>query len=215
MKSFIKNHPVLIIVFTFLIIATGVLFIIALSINNTSEIEIRVAPSSATILIDGKQYQNGKFRISSGEHNIKITKDGFNTKDFTINTNTTDKIYTYLLESNGGYNWYLTHQEDALLLTSIGDYESKFTSETYNAKHAIIAKLPVIYANYDKEYNYTEYRIDGGSFVGCDTDFCLKITDTTAEITKMPNRKSKTPVSIRTTSRFSMSLHQSKHSSML
>ena len=177
--SFIKAHPLLVVFFSVLILITTTLVIIALSIQMTTEIEIKVTPISATVLIDDKSYENGKFRISSGEHQIKIEKDGFITKEYNFNTNTTDKLYDYLLESDGSYNWYLTHKEDALLLTSIGDYESKLASEAYNSKHPIIDKLPIIYANYDENYNYTEYRIDGGSFTGCDTDFCLKITDTT------------------------------------
>lgn len=179
MKKFIKKYPILTLVFITLILITSILFITALSLKDTTEIEIRVAPSSATILIDGKTYQNGKFRISTGSHSVEIKKDGFTTKNFTFDTSSSDKLYSYILEEDGGYSWYLNHKEDALLLTSIGDYESKLEAANYNSKYPIMASLPVIYANYDDNYHYTEYRIDGGSFTGCNTDFCLKITDTT------------------------------------
>lgn len=179
MKNFIKKYPLLFAIFSILITITVALVIVVVSLKNTAEIEIRIAPLSATVLIDNKPYENGNFHISSGEHQVKISKDGFTTKEYSFNTDTTNKLYDYLLESNGSYDWYLTHEEDALLLTSIGDYESKLISETYNSKHPIINKLPIIYANYDADYNYTEYRIDGGSFTNCETDFCLKITDTT------------------------------------
>lgn len=179
MKAFIKKYPFLVISLTIGTIVAIVLFVTALSLKDTTEIEIRVAPISATILIDGKSYQNGTFRIPSGTHNIKIEKPGFTTKEFVFDTNTSDKLYTYLVETDGGYNWYLSHKEDSLLLTSIGDYESNINSENYTKKYPVVQILPIIYANYDKEYNYTEYRIDGGSFSDCKTDFCLKITDTT------------------------------------
>ena len=49
----------------------------------------------------------------------------------------------------------------------------------YLEKYPISAILPYIYAQYDQDYHYTEFRIDGGSFENCPTDFCLKITDST------------------------------------
>lgn len=179
MKSFIKSHPLLVIVFSVLIFITGVLFITALSLKDTSEIELRIAPSSATVTIDGKPYENGTFRISTGVHTIKIEKSGFTTKEYTFDTTKTDKIYDYLLENDGGYTWYLNHKEDALLLTSIGDYLTTLESTKYTSEYPVSTVLPIIYAHYDEDYNYTEYRIDGGSFTGCDTDFCIKVTDTT------------------------------------
>ena len=179
MKLTIKNHPILVFIFGILIIATTILFIVALALKDTIEIELRIAPASANITIDDNTYRNGKFRIATGTHIIKIEKTGFTTKEFTFDTSTTDKIYDYILESDGSYSWYLSHEEDALLLTSIGDYEAKLKSANYNSNHPVSTILPIIYANYDKDYNYTEYRIDGGSFEGCDTDFCIKVTDTT------------------------------------
>ena len=179
MKNFIKKYPILIVsLFTLALIAI-ILLITALNLKDTSEIEIRVAPASATILIDGKQYQNGNYRIPSGTHQVKIEKAGFNTKEFSFNTASNNKLFAFLLESDGGYNWYLNHQEDAQLLTSIGDYEATLESEKYYNKYKISSVLPIIYANYDTDYNYTEFRIDGGSFTGCETNFCIKITDTT------------------------------------
>ena len=179
MKNFYKNHPFISIGLVTLAIITAALFITALSLKDTVEIEIKVAPISASIAIDGKNYQNGTFRIPSGAHTIKIEKEGFIGKEFSFDTNTTTKIYSYLVGPNNDYSWYLSHPEDALLLTSIGDYEAKLASTEFNAKYPISTILPIIYANYDKDYNYTEYRIDGGSFDACNSDFCIKITDTT------------------------------------
>lgn len=179
MKSFIKKYPILTIIFSLLIFITSILLITALSLKDTSEIELRIAPASATITIDSKSYENGTFRISTGVHTIKIEKSGFITKEYTFDTTKTDKVYDYLLENDGGYNWYLNHKEDALLLTSIGDHLTTLESANYASRYPVSTVLPIIYANYDENYNYTEYRIDGGSFTDCDTSFCIKITDTT------------------------------------
>lgn len=67
-------------------------------------------------------------------------------------------------------------QPSTQLTDSQAAYEK---AKTYSEAHPIIAKLPIIYAHYDANYNYTEFRIDGGEFSGCKTNFCLKVTDTT------------------------------------
>lgn len=177
--SFLKKYPLLSIFFITITLITAALLITALSLQDTTEIEIRVAPASASVFIDNKLYGNGTFRISSGIHHIKIEKEGFISKEFTFDTATSNKLYTYLLEPNNSYNWYLTHSDDALLLTSIGDYESTLISDAFNSKYPIMASLPIIYAHYDEQYDYTEFRIDGGELAECDNHFCLKITDTT------------------------------------
>lgn len=69
-----------------------------------------------------------------------------------------------------------SNQSSVELTDSQKAYEE---AKSYSNNHPIIEKLPIIYANYDAQYNYTEYRIDGGEFEGCKTNFCLKITDTT------------------------------------
>ena len=45
--------------------------------------------------------------------------------------------------------------------------------------YPILNILPIIIDEYDAEYNYTNYRIDGGNEDRCTHDFCLIITDTT------------------------------------
>lgn len=67
-------------------------------------------------------------------------------------------------------------QPSTQLTDSQAAYEE---AKTYSEAHPIMAGLPIIYAHYDANYNYTEFRIDGGEFSGCKTNFCLKITDTT------------------------------------
>lgn len=179
MKNLLRKNPLAIIIVIGLLLLGIISAVILIYRQNTVEIELRIAPASATVLIDGKKYQNGTFRIKPGTYTIKIEKEGFTTKEYQFNTDTTKKIYDYILQTDGSYSWYLNHSEDAELLTSIGDYEANLEATAYNDKHKIVYSLPIIYANYDKDYNYTEYRIDGGSFDGCNTDFCLKVTDTT------------------------------------
>lgn len=176
-----NNRKLLIIIIVALAILAGIITLIVMAVqyNQTTEIELLVVPTSATTTIDGKEYKNGTYRLSKGEHTIKITKEDFTPKEFTFNTNDTSKVYAYLEQSDGSMSWYLNHEDDALLLSQIGSYEAGIEETKYAEENPIITKFPIVYANYDENLNYTEYRIDAGSFAKCKSDFCIKITDTT------------------------------------
>lgn len=178
-KSTIKSHPFIFVTLALFAFIVVVLFITAINIGPSTEIEVLVAPASATVEIDGKKYENGTYRFKNGEHQVYIEKDGFVSKDYTFSTENTSKLYDYLEQTDGSFSWYLDHESDALLLTQIGSYTANLEAEKFAAKYSVISKLPIVYANYDQDYNYTEYRIDGGKFSDCESDFCLKITDTT------------------------------------
>lgn len=174
-----KKYPFIFIGLSLLIFFTIILVISAINLRPSVEIELLVAPSSANTTIDGKSYQNGKFNLEPGEHQVHIEKDGFISQDFSFNTSSTTKVYTYLRQTDGSFSWYQNHPDDGLLLTQIGDYLTDQEASSYSKKHPVMEVLPIIYANYDKDYNYTEFRLDGGKFDGCNSDFCIKITDST------------------------------------
>ncbi|MBQ3326051.1 hypothetical protein IJG79_02825 [Candidatus Saccharibacteria bacterium] len=165
----------------------GILFasmtLLLISNSDKTSVEIRVAPADAKILIDGKEYKNGTYQLPIGEKQIHIEfGNDFVSQDYSINipkSNEPYKLYNYLVQRDGSTSWYDTHESDAILLNTIGDYLAGKQAEQYLNNYPIINKLPIIVAQYDKEYNYTEYRIDGGKFEQCKADFCLKITDTT------------------------------------
>ncbi len=167
-------------IFVFAIILVSAIFIVARA-RFSATLDLVVAPASAEVMIDGKKYENGKYEFEPGEKTVVITKEGFESQEMTVNliANETTKLYTYLLPADGSYAWYLEHEDDMMLLNTIGDAEAAKAGKAYLEKNPIVAVLPIVYANYDSDWNYTEYRIDGGSFDGCKTEFCLKITDTT------------------------------------
>ena len=59
------------------------------------------------------------------------------------------------------------------------NFDPRAASESYTEKYPIIKDLPIVVAEYDAEYNYTEYRIDGGKDSLCSENFCLYVTDYT------------------------------------
>ena len=174
----VKKRPLIFISLSLLIFFTVILVITIFSMRASEEIDLLVTPTSATTTIDGKIYQNGTIKLEPGEHHIHIEKPGFITQDFSFNTTSSKKIYSYLRQTDGGVSWYLNHPEDAQLLTQIGDYTADQESISYTDKYPITKSLPIIFANYSSS-GYKEFRVDGGSFDGCSSDFCLKITDTT------------------------------------
>ena len=106
MNRFIKNikkYPLIFIGLSLLIFITIILVISAINMRSTEEIELLVLPNSATTTIDGKQYQNGTFRIEPGEHQVHIEKPGFISQDFSFNTSSTNKIYTYFYKKYVDY----------------------------------------------------------------------------------------------------------------
>ena len=170
--------------------AIGILvaFIAVILINgsNKTKVEIRVAPADANITINGKTYKNGTYDLPVGEAKVHIDFGAdFVAQDFSMdipaNSKEPVKLYTFLIQRDGKTTWYDTHESDAILMNTIGDYLAGEEAKRFNEAHPITEKLPIIYANYDQEFNYREYRIDGGKFEQCKSDFCLKITDTTGD----------------------------------
>lgn len=191
MKTLIKSKPFVLITLPLLIFITAVIIIAMVNLGQTKEIEIVVTPASATIKIDGKSYENGTYKFKEGTYQVHLEKENFVSKDFSFNTNDTDRIYEYLEQADGTYSWYLNHETDALLLTKIGSFNADIEAQEFTKSYNAISKLPIIYANYDDQYNYTEYRIDGGKFSECVADFCLKITDTTGGNYEVAKQKMK------------------------
>ncbi len=189
LSKIIKNYPLVFVVLGLLIFFTIILVISAFNMHPTVEVELLVAPTSATTTIDGKSYQNGTFKIAPGEHQVHIEKEGFVSQDFSFNTLSTNKVYAYLRQTDGSFSWYRSHPEDSQVLTKIGDYLADQEATNYTRQNPITQALPIIYANYDDHYNYTEYRIDGGKFDSCQTDFCIKITDSTGGNLELAKQK--------------------------
>ncbi len=178
-----KNYYKYIIVGLFGIIAAFVLSIY-FATSEKSEVEIRVAPADANITINGKTYKNGTYTLPNGEAKIHIDFGAdFVAQDYSINipakAGEVTKIYTFLLQRDGSTSWYDSHESDAILMNTIGDYLAEQEAKSYLDQHPIASELPIIIASYDENYNYTEYRIDGGHFTQCEANFCLKITDVT------------------------------------
>lgn len=180
--DFIKKHPLSIAAALFGIIVVVIIILYVIDSGKTASLEALIAPSNATITINGKSYKNGTYRVEPGTFTAKIEKEGFTSKELSVELQSgkTTKVYDYLVPLDGDMSWYKNHPEEALLLNSVGDAKADYNSKTYVKKYPVIDVLPIIYAKYSDDYStYTEFRIDGGEFDDCPEKFCIKITDTT------------------------------------
>lgn len=165
------------------LIVAAILLIFVVNRNSIgmAELKILVAPTIARIEVDGKEYKNGTHKMAPGEVKIMVSCDGFETeeKSIVLTAGQMTEFYTYLIPLDGDYSWYSKNEDNEMLLNTIGDAMATSESKKYSEMNPIIRDLPIIYANYDEKWNYTEFRIDGGVFEDCTRAFCVKITDTT------------------------------------
>ena len=142
LKFFQTHRPLTfaILIVLIILVASGLFF----ATRKSATLEILVAPTSARIVINDKDYQNGTYKLEPGNMVATISKAGFTTKtvNFVLNEHQVTKLYVYLLEEGGGYDWYLEHAEDAKILSKIGDTEADYKSEHRSGNHGRIFRNP-------------------------------------------------------------------------
>lgn len=192
MFNFIKRHKIASIV-TINIIAF-IIIVVAIIIHNakTAVVDIFVAPSDATITLNGRSYDNFESHdILPGTYHVKISMENMQTKeyDITLENQGFIRIWDYLLDENGGYDYYLAHPEDESILTEIitdNDTAAKSFIKKYESIAGILDILPIVDKTpsengnlYGVRYEYDILTIkDGRELENCSQAFCLYITDT-------------------------------------
>ena len=129
--------------------------IINLIVNHdkTATIEILVAPSDATVLIDGKSYPTDtKIKIKPGTYAVKIEKNGFISFNGTIkaNMNETSFLYEYLNEVDENGTYYKDNEKESLRTQHISDKKADLFHETYTGTDEIWNVTP--YDDYASGY---------------------------------------------------------------
>ncbi|MBP5674899.1 PEGA domain-containing protein [Candidatus Saccharibacteria bacterium] len=129
--------------------------IINLIVNHdkTATIEILVAPSDATVLIDGKSYSTDtKIKIKPGTYAVKIEKDGFISFNGTIkaNMNETSFLYEYLNEVDENGTYYKDNEKELLRTQHISDKKADLFHENYTGTDEIWNVTP--YDDYASGY---------------------------------------------------------------
>lgn len=146
-----KRLVVAIAAFVVVVISISVLGIL-INAKKTAKLELIIAPSSAEIKIGGATYHNGTHNFIPGTYDVEIKKDGFRpyTGEITLKDNETTKLYHYLEQTDGGFDWYLNHKSDMMLINSIGDHEAGVEAEKYVKDDPILKVTPY----YDTKNNH-------------------------------------------------------------
>ena len=95
-----------------------------INIDKTATIEVLVAPSDATLIIDNREFPTkATIKIKPGIYSVEIKKDGFVNYTGEINAiaNQTVYLYEYLKDKDGNTNVSDENSEDALRIQQIND----------------------------------------------------------------------------------------------
>lgn len=169
------------------IAAIVVVFLIILLANifkKDAELIVLVAPSTATIKIDGHKVENGIIPIRSGNHKVEVSANGLEakTQSFSIEKGETKALNLYLTGENNSFDYYKGYPDEVenLALVANDDESAKAVSELRQA-FMIRELLPYTIG---KDSGRKTSTLSLGSKEECGQDFCLKLTDENADMRK-------------------------------
>lgn len=132
------------------------IMVIVVAVRPAANFDLRVAPSTAKILLDSKRVSPGVRYLKPGSHSIKVSLDGFSSKTIAFTTKQGEKPRqaTILLESNSTTgDTYLTNNPDqAKLLEDLGGTLFSSNSQAITKLYPILSLLP--YSGNGFEVNY-------------------------------------------------------------
>ena len=171
------------------VVALCILALVALGISQINPprtlLEINVAPSTATITINGQDYRNGIYEVEPGNYTATISADGFTGKsaNITVEEGQTAKLATFLPNKSEGMAYFERSAADLNILRTLSDQEAVDFIKSYDKKLSIRDQLPLD-ASYDMSevlgipgneiYEQTIY--DGSTDSRCSAAFCLLVS---------------------------------------
>lgn len=175
------------------IIGISILILIGIAIKNIiayfnrpTVLSLNVAPSTATISIDGKEYRNGSYQdLKEGTYEAIIEADGFESKTatFTVVARENTTYHLYLLNKENGLEYARETKNDIQVLKSIeNDSLVNEFLKKYVKEETILEHMPILTNHYDTEHaRLVQGQItDGSMHVACKREFCLE-TDQTSD----------------------------------
>lgn len=115
-----------------------------------SELNIEVSPRNSEIKVDGA---NGKFginKLASGQHEITVSKKGFENQTRSITTTHGTQTYAgFTLKSNSSetQNWYKLNSKDQKLAETISSHQVDYDNKIAAKNNSILQVLPVVYGD--------------------------------------------------------------------
>lgn len=114
------------------------------------QLNLQVAPSSATVLIDGKPAKNGEMMVDIGEHEIGITMLGFKSYETVVNITQATPAYVGVIlspDSEDTQDWFENHPADQELSQTISDRQVDSSSQDITTKYPIFSELPTVFGD--------------------------------------------------------------------
>lgn len=147
--------------------------VVIYNIMKSAELSIMVAPSTAVVKIDGKEYTNGQYRFFPKSNvEVEISSPDYQTQTLTIDllANEVTLLRAVLKDDDGGYSSYLTSEESyeqlKFLAPLVGDKDLTNLIDLTNKKIAILDILPL-------NVNTGEFYADQHGFiVSMDDSLC-------------------------------------------
>lgn len=169
MTTFFKNKWVRL----FLIVdAIAIIAVVVFAVNNalkTSVLNFNVTPLDAKILVNGREYEDGSYRVMPGKYEVEISHEGMVTKTFNVELGGEDivNIVTYLVGEDGGFEFYELRDNygSYVELSEIASAENNVTTDKDTSAEEFVAMmekdlavytsgvLPINYSRYDFEEN--------------------------------------------------------------
>ena len=147
-----------------------VVLLIVVHRTKTVSIDVYVAPSDATIELNGKKFDNfASYNLMPGEYHVSISMDGMKTKeyDLALENDGFARIWEYLVDDNDSLDYYLKNPDEISILTKFSDDEEvKKVIEYYDKVVSIRDALPLEY------YDRSDPDNSVGVFVEEDMDEC-------------------------------------------
>lgn len=156
----VRNVIIAIVCFVVLIIGISVIVIVDRA-RHSATLEIAVAPTSATLTLNGKEYKNGTHHLLPGVYEVSLTREGLEPYYDTIELPANEKkyLYKYLTGPDGDISWYYEHPEDAMAFTTVSDHEANLKANEYASRDPIFAVTPYydhINNHYKISVNYND-----------------------------------------------------------
>lgn len=146
-----------------------------------SYLSLNIAPSSAKITINGKDYRNGVWEFPSGQYSAVISADGFESKtiSFKVDGGTTT-VYDYIVNKNEGMKVFEKDETSMGVLRHMkNDEKAKEYVAKYDEKVKIKDVLPLqMSAGCVREECDSNQMVtveNGSNNKQCKQEFCLRV----------------------------------------
>ncbi len=193
LREFFRNKYIRIFLIIDILAVLAVIGLLIYRATRISTIYINVAPLNATVSINGTNYSNGQYDITPGSYNIKISREGLETKTISVNIEPHHyvTVTTFLTDANKSFDFYKLKNNYGSYqkLKSIASAEKNITTDNDTSAQEFIANYDRITSILDKlplkGYVYTESGVNmptggfaihnGESTQKCDRRACLLV----------------------------------------